>query len=72
MAVFMIMPDDPPPLRIRVRRCTIHAGRFRWDVVEGNRAVRSSPNSFLTREEASADGQREIEKFRSGGGSQGQ
>jgi hypothetical protein len=62
------MPDDViPPRRVFVRPCTIHTGRFRWDILEGAKPIHSSPDSFLTEEDATADGERELEKLRSGG-----
>jgi hypothetical protein len=58
------MPDDlPPPLSVRIRRCTIHAGRYRWDVMEGGRPVASAPESFATRDEAEAAGFNELAKL---------
>jgi hypothetical protein len=63
---FSWMSDElPPSLRVRVRRCTIHAGRFRWDIVEGTRAIQSAPNSYPTREEAGAAGRQEMERLQS-------
>jgi hypothetical protein len=41
---------------VKVRRCTIHAGRFRWDILENGRPAESSPDSFFSRREAKADG----------------
>jgi hypothetical protein len=56
------MPQDvPPPLSLRVRACTLHVGRFRWDIMEFGRPVQSSPSSFLTTQEAEDDGRRAID-----------
>jgi hypothetical protein len=53
----MAAPRAPvPPYRVRVRRCTIHVGRFRWDILENGRPAESSPDSFFSRREAKADG----------------
>jgi hypothetical protein len=53
----MAAPDAPvPPYRIRVRRCTIHLGRFRWDIIVDGTPVESSPDSYFSRREAKAVG----------------
>jgi hypothetical protein len=61
----------PPPYSLRVRSCTIHAGRLRWDIHEHGRPIQSSLDSFATDQEAEADGLAEMEKLgsarRSGG-----
>jgi hypothetical protein len=65
----------PPPYSLRVRSCTIHAGRLRWDIhehgYEHGRPIQSSLDSFATDQEAEADGLAEMEKLgsarRSGG-----
>ena len=40
----------PPPYELAVRACTIHAGRYRWDIRESGTAVQSSIESFAARE----------------------
>jgi hypothetical protein len=59
----------PPPYSVRVRPCTIHAGRFRWDIhehgYEHDRPMQSSLDSFATDQEAEADGLAEMEKLTS-------
>jgi hypothetical protein len=65
----------PTPYSVRVRPCTIHAGRFRWDIhehgYEHDRPMQSSLDSFATDQEAEVDGLAEMEKLtsarRSGG-----
>ena len=58
------MSDKRLPLYgVKVRPCTIHAGRFRWDILENGRPVQSSPGSFATKQEAEASGFAEIEKL---------
>jgi len=57
------MADPLPPVayEVKTRRCTIHAGRYRWDIwVHGMRA-QSSIDSFASREEATAAGHTELE-----------
>ena len=61
---FLRMLDKRLPLYgVTVRPCTIHAGRFRWDILENGRPVQSSPESFATKQEAVASGFAEIEKL---------
>jgi hypothetical protein len=50
-----------PPYDLVTRPCTIHAGRFRWDIRENGRPIRSSTESFATEHEAHADGRHELE-----------
>ena len=50
------MTDQPPPYEVKTRRCTIHAGRYRWDLLENGKPIESSGESFVTREEAQKDG----------------
>jgi hypothetical protein len=52
-----------PLYGVTVRPCTIHVGRFRWDILENGRPVQSSPGSFATKQEAEASGFAEIEKL---------
>jgi hypothetical protein len=61
---FSVMPDDlPPPPSVRIRRCSIHAGRYRWDVMEGGRPIASASESFATKDEAEAAGFDELAKL---------
>jgi len=53
----------PPPYAVKVRRCTIHAGRYRWDIHENDRPVQSSAGSFATEHEAEASGLIEMKKL---------
>lgn len=55
------MPDAP--YAINVRPCTIHAGRFRWDIIYLGTPILSSPDSFPTELEALNDGTRELAKL---------
>jgi hypothetical protein len=57
------MPNGLPPYAIRVRRCTIHAGRLRWDLLDGTRPSVSAPESFATRDEAEAAGLKEMRRI---------
>jgi len=54
---------SPQPYDLVTRPCTIHAGRFRWDVRENGRPIQSSIESFATEQEAHADGRHELEKL---------
>jgi hypothetical protein len=49
-----------PPYEVTTRRCTIHAGRYRWDIPEHGKTVQSSSESFETRDEAAAAGRAEL------------
>jgi len=57
------MAQSPQPYDLVTRPCTIHAGRFRWDIREHGRPVQSSMQSFATEQEAQADGRHELEKL---------
>jgi hypothetical protein len=57
------MAQSPQPYELVTRPCTIHAGRFRWDIREIGRPIQSSMESFATEQEAHADGRRELEKI---------
>jgi hypothetical protein len=50
------MPPVPPVYELKTRRCTIHVGRFRWDILENGKPIESSAESFLTRREARQKG----------------
>src|SRR5258708_7060647 len=56
------MAQSPQPYDLVTRPCTIHAGRFRWDIRENGTPIRSSMESFTTEHEAHADGRHELEK----------
>jgi hypothetical protein len=53
----------PQPYDLVTRPCTIHAGRFRWDIRQNGRPVQSSMESFASEQEAHVDGRRELEKL---------
>jgi hypothetical protein len=55
--------QSPQPYDLVTRPCTIHAGRFRWDIRENGRPIQSSMESFATEQEARADGRHELEKI---------
>jgi len=57
------MAQSPQPYDLVTRPCTIHAGRFRWDIRENGRPIQSSMESFATELEAHADGRHELEKL---------
>jgi hypothetical protein len=57
------MAQSPQPYDLVTRPCTIHAGRFRWDIRENGRPIQSSIESFATEQEAHADGRHELEKL---------
>jgi hypothetical protein len=57
------MAQSPQPYDLVTRPCTIHAGRFRWDIRENGKPIRSSVVSFATEQEAHADGRHELEKI---------
>jgi hypothetical protein len=42
------MAQSPQPYDLVTRPCTIHAGRFRWDIRENGRPVQSSMEAFAT------------------------
>jgi hypothetical protein len=57
------MAQSPQPYDLVTRPCTIHAGRFRWDLRENGRPIQSSLESFATEQEAHSDGRHELEKL---------
>jgi hypothetical protein len=57
------MAQSPQPYDLVTRPCTIHAGRFRWDIRENGTPVQSSMESFASEQEAHADGRHELEKL---------
>ncbi len=57
------MAQSAQPYELVTRPCTIHAGRFRWDIRESGRPIQSSMESFATEQEAHADGRHELEKI---------
>jgi hypothetical protein len=59
----LAMAQSPQPYDLVTRPCTIHAGRFRWDIRENGIPVQSSMESFATEQEAHADGRHELEKL---------
>jgi len=61
--------QQPPPYGVKTRRCTIHADRFRWDILERGRAAQSSAESYATRHEAEVAGRVEMERLTRFGGS---
>jgi hypothetical protein len=63
----VILP--PPPYGLKTRRCTIHAGRFRWDILERGKAVQLSAGSYVTRHDAEVAGGAEMERLSGFGGS---
>jgi len=60
------MTDQVPPYELVVRLCTIHSGRFRWDIRQSGTPVQSSADSFQSEQEAHQDGRREMEKLMQG------
>ena len=58
----MAVPS-PPPYGLKTRRCTLEAGRYRWDILERGRPVQSSAESYPTRHAAEVAGRAEIEKL---------
>jgi hypothetical protein len=62
-AILSGMAQSPQPYELVTRPCTIHAGRFRWDIRENGRPIQSSMESFATELEAHADGRHELEKL---------
>ena len=53
----------PAAYELKTRRCTIHVGRFRWDILQNGKAVQSAEESFPTRKAARQDGLSVMEKF---------
>jgi len=56
-------PSPPVPYEVKTRRCTIHAGRYRWDIWVHGKPAQSSTDSFASREEATAAGHAELERL---------
>ena len=55
-------PLAPAAYELRTRRCTIHVGRFRWDILENGKPIESSAESFPSRKAARQEGLSVIEK----------
>jgi hypothetical protein len=53
----------PPPYDLVIRPCTIHAGRYRWDIRQSGIPVQSSAESFSSEQEAHMDGRLEVERL---------
>ena len=53
----------PPPYDLVVRPCTMHAGRYRWDIRQSGRPIQSSMDSFATEQEAHADGSETVKNL---------
>jgi hypothetical protein len=53
----------PPPYDLVVRACTIHAGRYRWEIRLIGTPVQTSMESFASAQQAHADGRQVIEKL---------
>jgi hypothetical protein len=62
-AILSGMAQSPQPYDLVTRPCTIHAGRFRWDIRQNGRPVQSSMESFASEQEAHMDGRLELEKL---------
>jgi hypothetical protein len=63
MLLNMVDPTLPVPYEVKTRRCTIHVGRYRWDILAHGKKMQSSTASFATRQEADAAGRAELEKL---------
>jgi hypothetical protein len=50
-----------PRYDIVARRCTILAGRYRWDIRQSGLPIRSSMDSFAGEQEVHENGRREME-----------
>ena len=59
----VVMPPVRPAYELKTRRCTIHVGRFRWDLLENGKRIESSAESFPTRTTARQDGLSVMEKL---------
>ena len=57
------MPPVPAAYELKTRRCTIHVGRFRWDILGNGKPIESSAESFPTRKAARQDGLSVMEKL---------
>ncbi len=57
------MAQSPQPYDLVTRPCTIHAGRFRWDIRQNGKPVQSSMETFASEQEAHMDGRLELEKL---------
>jgi hypothetical protein len=60
--VGMSMPM-PPPYEVSTRPCTIHAGRFRWEIRQSGAPIETSADSFATKQEAREHGLRALERL---------
>jgi hypothetical protein len=53
----------PHPYLLKIRSCTEHAGRFRWEILDGDGVLDTSIESFATGREARDSGQREMKNL---------
>jgi hypothetical protein len=61
------MADQPIPIyAVAVRPCTLHSGRFRWDIHHLGVPVLSSPDSYVSEIEAFRAGASEALRLQSG------
>jgi hypothetical protein len=53
----------PPTYELSTRPCTIHAGRFQWEIRQSGAPIQTSADSFLAEQQAREDGLRELERL---------
>jgi hypothetical protein len=58
-----VAKTSPHPYALKIRPCTEHAGRFRWDILDGDEVLDTSWDSFATGREARDSGQQEMKNL---------
>jgi len=53
----------PHPYVLKIRSCTEHVGRYRWEILDSDGLLDTSFESFATKQEAEEDGQREMKSL---------
>jgi hypothetical protein len=51
------------PYALKIRPCTEHAGRFRWETHDSDGLLETSWGSFVTERAAEDDGRREMKNL---------
>jgi hypothetical protein len=53
----------PHPYSLKIRPCTEHAGRFRWEILDSDGVLDTSWDTFATEREAEEVGRREMKNL---------
>ena len=62
-AVVRQLHPRPHPYSLKIRPCSTHAGRFRWEILDSDGVLGASWVSFATEREAEEGGRRELQSL---------